>query len=71
MASLLSPVVLRPRLRAHFKALATEFSAHSEELLKMGYDLRFQRIWRYYLDYCRVGFESQSTDVQLTLEHQL
>lgn len=49
-----------------------EFSAHSEELLKMGYDLRFQRIWRYYLDYCRVGFESQSTDVvQLTLEHQL
>ena len=49
-----------------------DFSAHSEELLKMGYDLRFQRIWRYYLDYCRVGFESQSTDVvQLTLEHQL
>lgn len=47
-----------------------DFSAHSEELLKMGYDQRFQRIWRYYLDYCRVGFESQSTDVvQLTLEH--
>ena len=49
-----------------------DFSAHSEELLKMGYDQRFQRIWRYYLDYCRVGFESQSTDVvQLTLEHKL
>ncbi|MCK9533291.1 MAG: cyclopropane-fatty-acyl-phospholipid synthase family protein [Pseudomonas sp.] len=46
------------------------FAAQSETLLKLGYDQRFQRIWRYYLDYCRVGFESQSTDVvQLTLEH--
>lgn len=46
------------------------FATQSEQLLKLGYDQRFQRIWRYYLDYCRVGFETQSTDVvQLTLEH--
>lgn len=46
------------------------FARQSEQLLELGYDQRFQRIWRYYLDYCRVGFESQSTDVvQLTLEH--
>ena len=46
------------------------FARQSEQLLELDYDQRFQRIWRYYLDYCRVGFESQSTDVvQLTLEH--
>lgn len=47
-----------------------DFTAHSESLLNRGYDQRFQRIWRYYLDYCRVGFETHYTDVvQLTLEH--
>ena len=46
------------------------FVNQSEKLLKFGYDQRFQRIWRYYLDYCRVGFETNYTDVvQLTLEH--
>ena len=49
-----------------------DFAEHRDELLALGYDQRFQRIWRYYLDYCRVGFETQSTDVvQLTLEHTL
>ena len=49
-----------------------DFAEHRDELLALGYDQRFQRIWRYYLDYCRVGFETQSTDVvQLTLEHRL
>lgn len=47
-----------------------DFAAHREQLLEIGYDQRFQRIWRYYLDYCRVGFETGYTDVvQLTLEH--
>ena len=46
------------------------FSQHSDALAKMGYDQRFQRIWQYYLDYCRVGFESKCTDViQISLEH--
>lgn len=48
------------------------FDQQRPELEKLGYDARFQRIWHYYLDYCRVGFETQRTDVvQITLEHQL
>lgn len=47
------------------------FDQHRDQLEKLGYDARFQRIWHYYLDYCRVGFESGRTDVvQITLEHQ-
>lgn len=45
------------------------FDAQRPALEKLGYDARFQRIWHYYLDYCRVGFETERTDVvQLTLE---
>jgi cyclopropane-fatty-acyl-phospholipid synthase len=45
------------------------FNQHSQKLKGLGYDARFQRLWNYYLDYCRVGFETQRTDViQLTLE---
>lgn len=48
------------------------FDQQRPALEKLGYDARFQRIWHYYLDYCRVGFETQRTDVvQITLEHQL
>ncbi|QBZ84193.1 Tuberculostearic acid methyltransferase UfaA1 [Hydrogenovibrio crunogenus] len=46
-----------------------QFNASSETLEKMGYDASFQRLWRYYLDYCRVGFEQQHISVyQITLE---
>jgi cyclopropane-fatty-acyl-phospholipid synthase len=46
-----------------------KFDAQRDQLEKLGYDARFQRIWHYYLDYCRVGFETQRTDVvQLSLE---
>lgn len=46
------------------------FDQHRDALEMMGYDTHFQRIWHYYLDYCRVGFESERLDVlQLTLEH--
>lgn len=45
------------------------FKQHSKALEEAGYDTRFQRIWEYYLDYCRVGFDVKRTDVlQLTLE---
>lgn len=48
-----------------------QFNEHSETLLEMGYDNHFQRIWNYYFDYCRVGFETQCTDViQLSLSHK-
>ncbi len=47
------------------------FDQQRDALEKLGYDSRFQRIWHYYLDYCRVGFESGRTNVvQITLEHQ-
>lgn len=46
-----------------------QFNASSEVLEKMGYDSSFQRLWRYYLDYCRVGFEQKHISVyQITLE---
>lgn len=45
------------------------FNASSEALEKMGYDKAFRRLWRYYLDYCRVGFEQKHISVyQITLE---
>ena len=48
-----------------------EFDLKLEQVEQLGFDDKFQRIWHYYLDYCRVGFETQRTDViQLTLEHK-
>lgn len=47
------------------------FDQHLQQIEQLGFDDRFQRIWHYYLDYCRIGFETQRTDViQLTLEHK-
>lgn len=48
-----------------------QFEQHFHSLKSMGYDARFQRIWYYYLEYCRVGFDTLCTDVlQLTLTHK-
>ncbi|HHS99904.1 MAG TPA: class I SAM-dependent methyltransferase, partial [Thiomicrospira sp.] len=45
-----------------------DFNKHSDQLLEMGYDTEFQKMWNYYLDYCTVGFETKhSSVVQLTL----
>ncbi|MBD3821059.1 MAG: class I SAM-dependent methyltransferase [Thiotrichales bacterium] len=45
------------------------FESHHKKLLDMGYDESFQRIWRYYLDYCRVGFDTEQINVyQFVLE---
>jgi cyclopropane-fatty-acyl-phospholipid synthase len=44
------------------------FEARLEEVLAMGFDQRFIRIWRFYLAYCEAAFLSGSTDViQFTL----
>lgn len=44
------------------------FEAQSKKLATMCYDDKFQRLWRYYLDYCRVGFETEHINViQFTL----
>ncbi len=43
--------------------------AVAEPLAAMGYDPRFQRLWRFYLCYCEAGFRTHRTDVvQLTLQ---
>jgi cyclopropane-fatty-acyl-phospholipid synthase len=44
------------------------FSGHRDELRRLGYDERFQRIWTLYLAYCEGGFaERRICDVQLLL----
>ena len=35
------------------------------EIEPLGFDDRFRRMWIYYLDYCRVGFEMSAVDVGL------
>jgi cyclopropane-fatty-acyl-phospholipid synthase len=35
------------------------------EIAKQGFDLRFKRMWDYYLSYCEAGFRSAATDVGL------
>ncbi|WMP17579.1 cyclopropane-fatty-acyl-phospholipid synthase family protein [Thiothrix lacustris] len=45
------------------------FSAALPALRPLGYDQRFERLWRYYLAYCEAGFNEGRIDViQLTLE---
>ena len=54
------------RLRRRERMLATR-----EQILAMGFDTRFLRMWEFYLAYCEAGFRSGSTDVaQLTLERR-
>jgi cyclopropane-fatty-acyl-phospholipid synthase len=47
------------------------FDAAWREISPLGFDQRFQRLWRFYLAYCEAGFRSGATDVyQFSLEHQ-
>jgi cyclopropane-fatty-acyl-phospholipid synthase len=45
----------------------TEWRARFESTLPqvraLGYDERFIRLWRYYLAYCRAGFDAKTVDV--------
>ncbi len=41
------------------------FDAAWPEIAQIGFDGRFQRMWRYYLMYCEVGFERGAVDVGL------
>ncbi len=44
------------------------FQAAWPDLLHLGFDQRFKRLWQYYLAYCEVGFKAGWTDVcQLAL----
>jgi cyclopropane-fatty-acyl-phospholipid synthase len=35
------------------------------DIARLGFDLRFKRMWEYYLSYCEAGFRSSATDVGL------
>jgi len=39
------------------------FQAHWPAIKTLGFDERFHRMWRYYLRYCEVGFDSGQIDV--------
>jgi cyclopropane-fatty-acyl-phospholipid synthase len=46
-----------------------QINKRADELLTMGYDATFLRLWRFYLAYCQGGFIERSIgDVQLLLE---
>ena len=40
-----------------------QFQNSWEELAQLGFNVRFKRMWEYYLSYCETGFLSKSTDV--------
>jgi cyclopropane-fatty-acyl-phospholipid synthase len=56
-----------------YAATLSEWSRRFEcvlpQVLALGFDERFVRMWRYYLSYCRAGFDSGNIDVmQVRLE---
>lgn len=45
-----------------------EFHRHIQQVQRLGFDERFQRIWEFYLAYCEAAFDMGNTDVvQYTL----
>ena len=47
---------------------ARRFEAAWEEIMHLGFDERFRKLWRFYLSYCEAGFRTERTDVvQLSL----
>ncbi len=46
------------------------FTRAWERIRPLGFDARFERLWRFYLAYCEAGFRTGRTDVgQFTLSH--
>lgn len=50
---------------ATLKEWAKRFEAAWPEITKMGFDERFRRRWRFYLEYCEAGFADGAIDVGL------
>ena len=40
-----------------------QFQSSWDDLVKLGFNERFKRMWEFYLSYCETGFISKSTDV--------
>jgi cyclopropane-fatty-acyl-phospholipid synthase len=47
------------------RAWRSRFTAAADELEKLGFDRRFQKLWEYYFAYCEVGFLRSFTNVGL------
>jgi cyclopropane-fatty-acyl-phospholipid synthase len=46
------------------RAWADQFSAAWPDLVRLGFDERFRRLWLYYLAYCEAGFRAGTIDVR-------
>ena len=40
------------------------FTASWEQLVSLGFDERFRRLWEFYLHYCEAGFRTEYIDVR-------
>jgi cyclopropane-fatty-acyl-phospholipid synthase len=46
-----------------------DFMAQEAQVLKLGFDAKFLRLWEFYLAYCEAAFDEANTDVmQFTLQ---
>lgn len=77
LQALVAGTVLKETCRISFgrdyartlQAWDERFRAALPQLRPLGYDQRFEQLWRYYLAYCEAGFNEGRIDViQLTLE---
>ena len=43
--------------------------AHEKQVMTLGFDTQFLRLWEFYLAYCEAAFDEANTDViQFTLQ---
>ena len=40
-----------------------QFQKSWNDLSRFGFDIKFKRMWEFYLSYCETGFSNSSTDV--------
>jgi cyclopropane-fatty-acyl-phospholipid synthase len=59
----IEPVFFGPDYARTLGEWSRRFETAIDEVRSLGFDERFIRMWRYYLAYCRVGFEHKSIDV--------
>ncbi len=59
---------ITPHYAETLRRWRANFDAAGEQLERLGYDERFQRLWRLYLCFCEAGFaERRISDVQIVL----
>jgi len=49
-----------------------EFLKKWEEISKHGFDIKFKRMWHFYLSYCEAGFKSKNIDlIQFSMQNKI